>query len=131
MQGSSHARELRRRQTEAERLLWRRLRDRRLDHRKFRRQLQFGPYILDFVCVSARLVVELDGGQHAETRAYDAARTAFLEQSGFRVLRFWNIEVFQNLDGVLTVILAALCERGPSEALTPDPSPAGEGRETQ
>ena len=94
--------------TDAESLLWYRLRDRRLGGYKFRRQVPLGPYIADFVCISARLIVEVDGGQHAEVKNYDEARTRYLRSKGFRVIRFWNNEVLANLDGVLQVILETL-----------------------
>ncbi|WP_442877197.1 endonuclease domain-containing protein [Deinococcus sp. YIM 134068] len=99
------ARDLRGRQTPEEQMLWRALRNRFLTL-KFRRQQPIGPYIADFVCYEAHLVIELDGSQHAEeaARAYDAVRTEFLEAGGFKVLRFWNNEVRFNLEGVLEVI---------------------------
>lgn len=96
------ARELRRAQTANEMLLWRQLRNRRFAGEKFRRQHPIEPYIVDFVCLSRRLIVELDGGQHAERRnAYDLKRDDYLRSRGFRILRFWNNEVFDNLEGVL------------------------------
>jgi very-short-patch-repair endonuclease len=101
---TSRARQLRTRQTEAERRLWFLLRDRRLDGAKFRRQVPIGNYIVDFACQEARLVVELDGGQHADQVAYDTARTQWLAGVGYRVLRIWNNEVFENEEGVLTAI---------------------------
>jgi very-short-patch-repair endonuclease len=82
-----------------------------MDGFKFRRQHPLGRYILDFVCLEAGLVIELDGGQHAERQSEDAARTAWLEKQGFNVLRFWNNEVMGNLDGVREVILSQLRER--------------------
>ena len=91
-----------------ERRLWYHLRDRRLGGAKFRRQLPIGPYIVDFVCVEIRLVIELDGGQHSEQVAYDAARTAFIEHEGYRVVRFWNDEVLKETEAVLELILGAL-----------------------
>ena len=97
------AKRLRREATAAESLLWQRLRNRQLGY-KFRRQQPIGPYIVDFVCPELKLVVELDGGQHADARNRDQVRTAYLESSGFTVLRFWNNAVFENLEGVLTVI---------------------------
>ncbi|MEC9432191.1 MAG: endonuclease domain-containing protein, partial [Pseudomonadota bacterium] len=105
------ARALRRDATPAERRLWRELRRAGLGAR-FRRQAPLGPYIADFLCLSARLVVELDGGQHNDlaARARDAARDRFMQERGFRVLRFWNAEVFGNLDGVLEAIRLALVE---------------------
>ena len=111
MQGSRRANELRRNQTEAEKLLWYRLRDRRLSGYKFRRQFPIGPYVADFACLSAQLIVELDGGQHAEQTAYDAARDHHIRKEGFGVLRFWNNEVVENLDGVLSVLLDVLAAR--------------------
>ncbi len=97
------ARQLRRASTEAEQRLWNRLRGGQLKGAKFRRQHPIGPYIADFFCLAAKLVIELDGGGHAaeEQRRADAARTAYLESCGYRVLRFWNNEVVENLDGVL------------------------------
>src|SRR6185295_295647 len=94
----STARKLRRHQTDAERVLWFRLRDRRLNGLKFRRQMPVGNFIVDFCCESARLVVELDGGQHARQTESDSARTADLEKRGYLVLRFWNDDVLRNTD---------------------------------
>ena len=107
----SRARTLRRNQTTAEQTLWAHLRNRQLEGYKFRRQVPLGRYIVDFACYDERLVVELDGGQHGETAAEDAARSAWLEAKGFRVVRFWNHEVFENLDGVLARILEVLGNR--------------------
>jgi very-short-patch-repair endonuclease len=101
---TSRARQLRARQTEAERRLWFLLRDRRLNGAKFRRQVPIGNYIVDFVCQEAKLVVELDGGQHADQVAYDTARSEWLGGVGYRVLRIWNNEIFENEEGVLTAI---------------------------
>jgi very-short-patch-repair endonuclease len=100
---------LRSRQTDAERKLWVAVRDRRLSGFKFVRQEAIGPFIVDFVCRDKRLVVEVDGGQHADS-AEDAARDAFLAGEGYRVMRFWNHDVLSNRDGVLTVILEALLQ---------------------
>ena len=105
-QVSRHAAALRREATDAERLLWSVLRNRHLGGYKFRFQSSIGPYVVDFLCVEAMLVVEVDGSQHNE--GVDAERTGFLEGRGYRVLRFWNTEVLQNLDGVAEVILAAV-----------------------
>src|SRR5688572_26068980 len=102
------ARRLRRDQTDAERRLWYRLRDRQIVEAKFRRQHPIGPYIADFCCPDRMLVVELDGGQHAETTAHDRRRIEFLERQGYRIVRFWANEVLQETDGVLTRILAVL-----------------------
>ena len=118
------ARRLRRDQTDAERKLWLRLRDRRLNGLKFKRQVPVDRYIADFLCTDARLIIELDGGQHAVTVEADAKRTAFLASCGYLVLRFWNNDVLQNMDGVLEEILATL-PQAPS-APHPDPLPTGE-----
>lgn len=118
------ARRLRRVQTEAERRLWMRLRDRQLHNAKFRRQHPVGPFITDFCCPEHRLVVELDGGQHVVQAEADQARTAFLTQRGYRVLRFWDHEVMEDMEAVLQQIVAEL--RDPH----PDPLPRqGEGEE--
>lgn len=101
------ARDLRVHDTRAEALLWNAIRDRRLGGWRWRRQVPFGPFILDFLCREARLVVELDGAQHADQLAYDARRTAHLERCGLRVLRFWNSAMFENRDGVCMTILDA------------------------
>ncbi|BBC71936.1 DNA methylase [Altererythrobacter sp. B11] len=98
-----HARSLRRNATDAEQALWPYLRGRRLGGLKFRRQATVGPYVADFLCAEKRLIVELDGGQHSPEA--DAARTAALEQLGYRVIRFWNADVLTNRDSVLAEIL--------------------------
>ncbi len=108
MPAATHARALRKQATEAERLLWRHLRSRQLDGHKFRRQTPVGPYVVDFLCLEERLVVELDGGQHADQQERDQERSAQLAGWGFRVLRFWNNEVLGNTEGVLEVIRDAL-----------------------
>jgi very-short-patch-repair endonuclease len=97
------ARGLRRRQTEAEKALWMRLRSRQFEGLKFRRQQPIGAYIVDFVSFSKRLVVEVDGGQHgeSETRARDEERTEWLGEKGYRVLRFWDNDVLKNIEGVM------------------------------
>ena len=103
------ARKLRAGQTEAEDKLWSRVRAKRLQGFKFRRQEPFsGHYIADFVCPRGKLIVELDGSQHADDIAYDLRRTRFFESQGYRVIRFWNNDVFLNLDSVLDAIHAAL-----------------------
>ena len=117
------ARRLRRDMTDAERILWLRMRGRELLGLKFRRQHPIGHYIVDFTCLDAGLVVELDGGQHAGSVA-DELRTAFLEDAGYLVLRFWNNEVLTQTDAVLAAILAAARSRCPH----PSPHPhAGAG----
>jgi adenine-specific DNA-methyltransferase len=118
------ARSLRETSTDAEALLWFHLRDRRLANHKFRRQRPIGSYFADFACVEARLVVELDGGQHAQAAAYDEDRTRFMQSQGYRVLRFWNDEVLTRTKAVRERILQALQEDNPH----PHPLPqAGEG----
>jgi very-short-patch-repair endonuclease len=96
------ARNLRANQTDAEERLWQYLRGRRLEGEKFVRQFQIDNYVADFACRTARLAVELDGGQHDATR--DAARTAIIENYGYRVLRYWNNDLLANTDGVLEAI---------------------------
>lgn len=98
---------LRKTLTDAERKLWQRLRGRQLGI-KFRRQHPFQGYVLDFVCLEQRLVVEVDGSQHAEAMQQDAARTEVLTRAGFRVLRFWNNEVLMETDAVVEAIVGAL-----------------------
>ncbi len=105
------ARHLRKNLTDAESRLWHRLRRRQLGGFRFRRQVPLGPYVADLVCLPAKLVVEVDGGQHADRAAQDDVRTASLVANGFRVLRFWNNEALANTEGVLEVILRALEER--------------------
>ena len=116
---------LRNRPTDAEHRLWQCLRGRQLDGCKFRRQHPFGDYILDFACLERKLAVEVDGRQHAEEVAYDTTRTHFLETAGFIVLRFWNNEVFDNLEGVTEVILGTLVSRATPSP--PNPPLEGEG----
>jgi very-short-patch-repair endonuclease len=103
----TRARELRQNQTDAERRMWMLLRDRRLAHLKFRRQVPIGRYFVDLICLQKRLIIELDGGQHGENPD-DAIRTAWLESQNFKVIRFWNNDVLKNPEGVLTAILLAL-----------------------
>ena len=107
---NEHARRLRDDATSAERRLWSRIRLKQLNGHRFRRQHPLGKYIADFVCLEQRLVVELDGGQHAEgaVEAHDTVRTAWLQSQGYRVIRFWNRDVLANIDGVLEAIDAAL-----------------------
>ncbi|MEM7424971.1 MAG: endonuclease domain-containing protein [Pseudomonadota bacterium] len=102
------ARRLRRNQTEVERRLWNALRDRRFEGLKFRRQMPVEGYIAGFLCADAKLIVELDGGQHAEQRQYDKERTETLRRAGFHVVRFWNNEVMENVEGVLSELRSVL-----------------------
>jgi very-short-patch-repair endonuclease len=117
------ARQLRRNLTDAERKLWRSLRGRHFAGFKFRRQQPLGPYVADFVCLERRLVIEADGGEHAERAGRDAERTRWLAARGYRVMRFWNHQVLGETEAVLAAIHEALGEH-PS----PQPSPSrGEG----
>jgi len=101
------AKHLRRNMTEAERVLWRVLGNRAMAGFKFRRQHPIGPYIVDFACLGANLVIEVDGGQHCDSMA-DVERDEYLRNHDFNVLRFWNNEVLQNIEGVCDVILRHL-----------------------
>jgi len=117
-----NAKTLRKDMPSAERKLWARIRNKQLGGYRFRRQHTIGPYIADFACVETKIVIELDGDQHSfDDGARDAKRDAFIEGEGWRVLRFWNNDVYGNIDGVLEVILDA-CEiaRREKEFLTPD-----------
>ena len=106
----SRARKLRQNTTDAETLLWRHLRAGRLAGFKFHRQHVIGHYIVDFVCPLEKLIVELDGGQHADRAAYDERRTGYLESNGYRVVRFWNNDLLSHVDSVLVVVLGLLQE---------------------
>lgn len=110
-QSQAFARQLRKNMTDAERHLWQRLRSKQLHGIKFRRQQSIGEYIVDFVSFKQRLVIELDGGQHALQEDYDAVRSAFLQKQGYRVLRFWNHDVLQQTEAVLESILLH-CQKG-------------------
>ena len=114
---------LRQSMTDAEQLLWKHLRAHRMDGQKFRRQQAIGPYIVDFVHFGLRLIVEADGGQHADS-PHDVARDAWLRSQGFTVLRFWNNNILQCTDAVLESIWAAL--RAPTPPSPPTPLPQGE-----
>jgi very-short-patch-repair endonuclease len=102
------ARALRNGATDAEQTLWRHLRGRQLQGFKFRRQYPIAGYIADFACVEARLVIELDGGQHVDRESYDTERTRKIECNGYRVLRFWNDDVLLKITGVLDEIIRHL-----------------------
>jgi len=118
------ARRLRQRLTDAEQKLWLALRDRRLENYKFRRQVPIGPYIADFACKSSKLIVEADGGQHAVSKS-DERRTKYLEDEGYVVLRFWNNDILENLEGVLHVVSENLSGIAPSPEASPHPLPKG------
>jgi very-short-patch-repair endonuclease len=117
----TRARRLRREQTEAESKLWARLPARQLCGAKFRRKHPIGPFITDFCCMERGLVIELDGGQHAVQAKADRRRSVFLEQRGYRVLRFWDHQVLENTEEVLEEIARVLSEPSPV------PSPRGRG----
>jgi very-short-patch-repair endonuclease len=119
------AKRLRRHQTDAERTLWFRLRDRRLDGWKFKRQVPVDRFVVDFLCADARLIIEVDGGQHATRIAQDDERTRALEATGYLIMRFWNNDVLSNTDGVVETIAATLNQFG-SIPPHPDPLPNGE-----
>ena len=112
------ARELRRDMTLAERKLWQVLKQRQLDGHRFRRQHPFGPYIADFACLEAGVVIEVDGGQHQHSEE-DRCRDRYMRAAGFKVLRFWNNDVLANLQGVCAVIAQVLSERCPHPSLPP------------
>lgn len=113
-----HAKHLRRNLTEVEKKLWYHLRAKRFSEYKFRRQHPIECYVVDFICLKAKLIIELDGGQHSKESDYDNKRTRFLEAKGFHMLRFWNNDVLENREAVLERIL---------ETLSPSLSLKGEG----
>ncbi|MDI1363164.1 endonuclease domain-containing protein [Methylotenera sp.] len=112
------SRQLRVEMTDAESYLWQRLRMKQLGA-KFRRQHPAGKYILDFACIDAALAIEIDGGQHAEIQTEDNLRSEWLKDNGWEVLRFWNNEVLQNIEGVLEVILQSILNAKVREILPP------------
>ena len=125
-QSRSRARQLRKNPTDAERLLWQKLRLWQVDGCKFRRQQPLGPYIVDFVCLQKRLIVELDGGQHAQQKDYDKGRDGWLVGQGFLVLRFWNNDALKNIDGLMEVIAKELKS---TPYLSPSPQGGARGKE--
>ena len=120
------AKELRNRATPAERALWTVLSGRKLDGFKFSRQMPVGPYFADFLCREARLIVELDGYSHDTRIAHDLRRDSYLKAQCYRVMRFSNVDVLTNLDGVARSISAALADSGPP----PTPPASGRGEES-
>jgi len=110
------ARTLRSHLTDAEQALWRHLRMRQLGGCKFRRQRPIGPFIVDFVCLEKKLIVEVDGGQHTEQHRYDTSRDRWLNTQGYDVLRFWNDDVLTRIDDVKEAIYRALTEPPPSSS---------------
>ena len=115
--------------TDAEHRLWQIVRAHRFAGHKFRRQVPIDSFIVDFLCPSARLIVELDGGQHAQNADADAKRTKFLESHGYRVVLFWNNEVLENIEGVVASIEQALADRpSPSTLRASSPPASGRGK---
>ena len=122
-QATENARALRAEMTLAEQKLWQALRGKQVEDYRFRRQHPIGSYIADFACLEKMLILELDGGQHQEQMEYDERRTLFMQQQGWKVLRFWNNDVMENLEGVLAKVVESLTSAPPSQ-----PSPwKGEG----
>ncbi len=119
--------QLRSNSTDAERNLWAHIRNRRLEGWKFRRQLPVGQYIVDFACLELRLIIEIDGGQHAEQIHYDLGRTKFLQTKGYRVVRFWNNEVPGNIEAVLEALTLTLSQRERELAYSLSPQGRGQG----
>ena len=107
---TNKARSLRKNKTDVEQLVWKYLRNRQQYNYKFRRQFPIEPYIVDFACLELKLIIELDGGQHANRINYDDQRSLFLEQRGFKVIRFWNNDVTENTEGVLEAIRLIILE---------------------
>ena len=120
---TERARELRSNMTNAERHLWKHLRQRQIAGYRFRRQMPMGSYIVDFICLERRLIIEIDGSQHQEQQVYDARRDQWLAEQEFQVLRFWNNEVLNQTEGVLMRILEVLERTAPP----PTPPPPGGG----
>jgi very-short-patch-repair endonuclease len=116
------AKALRKRMTDAERLLWRHLRNRELGGWKFKRQYPVGSFIVDFICPEKNIVIEVDGGQHAENEELDIQRSAYLNEMGYRVLRFWNNQVLQETEAVLEAIFAIIAGTAQNSP-SPRPSP--------
>ena len=114
------SRTLRSSMTDAEQRMWSILRKRQMDGYKFRRQHPLGSFILDFVCLEAKLIIEVDGGQHAEQQDYDQRRTQWLKTQGYHVMRFWNNEVLNDIEAVKEAIWRKLCSLYPHPNLPPD-----------
>ena len=105
---SNRARQLRQNMTKAEKILWNKLRGKQLNGCKFRRQQPIGDYIVDFVCFDENLIIEVDGGQHAKQKEQDRERSQWLDQEGFKVIRFWNNDILSNTENVVEEILRTL-----------------------
>ena len=114
---SGLAKELRKRSTDSEKLLWRHLRLGQLEGLKFRRQQPIDNYIVDFVCFKKRIIIEVDGGYHSEEKEKDGKRDNYLRRQGFEVLRFWNNEVLTNIEGVLEMIRGHCLKHPPHNPL--------------
>ena len=112
--------------TDVERVMWKELRAHRFGGLKFKRQQPLNNYVVDFICFEKKVVVELDGGQHAENMAYEAARSDWLSSQDFRVMRFWNNDVLKNLEGVMSAIAEACGLDTGYGPLSPGPSPTRE-----
>ena len=125
------ARELRRAMTPAEAILWKHCRGCRFVGFKFRRQHPIGPFFADLSCRECKLVLEVDGESHLGREPRDARRTTYLQEQGWLVLRFWNTEIYDELDSVLEAIYQACVARKPAFPLTPNPSPPEGGRGEQ
>lgn len=110
----SFARELRRNQTDAEKIMWRKLRAKQLQSLKFRRQQPIGKFIVDFVCFEKKLIIELDGSQHSENKELDESRDDWLLTQGYTVVRFWNNDVLKNIDGVMHSIQSIIQSPSPA-----------------
>src|SRR5260221_11883803 len=120
-QRPDRARRLRGNPTEVEKRMWRRIRKRQLHGHRFRRQVPLGPYVVDFACIELSLIIEVDGGQHSWLEKQDAMRTDWLEAHGWRVVRFWNNDVIENIHGVLERLVIELGNGG--DIPHPDPPP--------
>ncbi len=121
------ARQLRKNQTDAERMLWQQLRKKQLLNYRFRRQFVIEPYIVDFICLDLKLIIELDGSQHSEQVDQDVERTLFLNQCGFKVVRYWDNEVLNNLEAVLES-LYVIVEQCANDLKISPPNPPQQGR---
>jgi len=128
-QGISRARRLRRQSTDAETQFWSRVRDRQLNGAKFRRQWPIDLFVIDFVCLESKLIVEIDGGQHDQKKEIDDARTKSPEGFGYKVIRFWNNDVLGDIASVLEVVANELDLQTPPHRLATlgTLSPGGEG----
>ena len=112
---TTRSKNLRQNQTDAEEVIWHRLKAKRLLGLKFRRQFPIGPYFADFICIEKKLIIEIDGGQHCES-ATDKVRTDFLNKEGFEVIRFWNNDVLQNIEGAVSSLSLTLSRKRERES---------------